>query len=89
MSRSCWKVPYFSRIFFSNLARKGKLTNIWDRRSNVSFLFVDKVVFVHNGMVLLFLDVKSSMLGYKFGEFSFTKTFNLKSLKAQKGLKKN
>lgn len=47
------------------------------------------MVFVHNGAALYFLDVKSTMLGHKFGEFSFTKTFNLKSLKAQKGLKKH
>ena len=88
MARSVWKVPYFSKIFFSNFMRKGKFNNIWFRNSKISSIFIDKNVFVHNGKFLLFVDIKSSMLGHKFGEFVFTKVFNLKSLKAQKGLKK-
>lgn len=88
MSRSIWKIPYFSRIFFTNIVRKGKFNNIWGRASNIPSIFFDRLVFVHNGKSLVFLEVKTSMLGHKFGEFCFTKFFYLKSVKAQKGLKK-
>jgi ribosomal protein S19 len=84
MSRSVWKVPYISRIFFSNISKKGKFINITQRNVIISMLFIDKKVFVYDGYSLCFVEVKANMLGYKFGEFVFTKVFNLKSLKTQK-----
>jgi len=73
MSRSTWKVPYISNIFFSNLLMKKKNFKIWQRNSCVPANFVNRRYYIHNGIWLLTVNIKSGMIGHKFGEFSFTK----------------
>lgn len=90
MSRSVWKVPFVSRLFFSNFLAKKKNFNVWQRSSKIPSSFVNKRIRIHNGIWLLSLNVKPNMVGYKFGEFSFSKRmgkiihFQNKSKKKQK-----
>lgn len=87
MSRAAWKVPYIPNLFLSNLFKKAKNLNVWDRSAIISPLFVNRRFRVHNGIWLLTLNVKSGMVGHKFGEFSFTKRMG-KSIHIKKKVKK-
>lgn len=72
MSRSVWKIPFISNILFSNSLKKKNFT-VWSRCSTIPQIFVNKKLRVYNGTWYLSLNVKPSMVGKKFGEFSFTK----------------
>ena len=89
MSRSVWKVPYISNIFFSNLFKKTKVFNIWQRSSIIPNSFLNRKLRVHNGIWLLTLNIKSSMVGHKFGEFSFSKRMGKEIHLKKKNKKKN
>lgn len=73
MSRSSWKVPYINNIFFSNMLQGAKSFNIWQRNSLIPYTFINRKFKIHNGIWFLTLNIKASMIGHKFGEFSFTK----------------
>lgn len=87
MSRSIWK----SNFVKSNLLKKKNLlsTNIyvWSRASSIPFSFINKTVFVHNGKIFKKIIITREKIGYKFGEFVFTKTKN-KTKKKKKKLNK-
>ena len=75
MSRSAWKVPYVSPLFFSNHFRKSSKSMFitWNRNSIISKALIGRVFTVHNGVWLLKVTVESNMVGFKLGSFSFTK----------------
>lgn len=75
MSRSVWKIPYISNIFFSKALSKSKVFNVWDRSSVISPFFLNRKFRVHNGIWLLGIFVKTPMIGCKFGEFAFSRRF--------------
>jgi len=89
MSRSAWKIPFISNIFFSNLFKKNKVFNIWQRSSMIPALLVNKKFKIHNGVWLLSLNLKSNMIGHKFGEFAFTKRMGKEIHFKKKNKKKN
>jgi len=67
------------------LTVKNKKTNnkffkikIWCRNSVIPSKFVNKVVWVYNGKTFRKLVVTKEKLGFKFGEFSFTRVKNQK-----------
>jgi len=62
MSRSKWKVPYLSNMFFFKMFNKSRVISLWERSSIISSVFVNRRVRVHNGTWLLVLTVKSSMM---------------------------
>lgn len=87
MSRSSWKIPFISSVFFSNLVKKTKMFNVWQRNSVIPASFVHRKFKVHNGIWLLTLNVKPGMIGHKFGEFAFSKRMG-KEIHSKKKLKK-
>jgi len=73
MARATWKVPYISNVFHSKALNKHRSITVWKRSSVISEKFLNKRFRVHNGVWLLSLNVKSSMIGHKFGEFAISK----------------
>jgi ribosomal protein S19 len=75
MSRSQSKLPYISLIFFQNRFLNKSDLNVRVRNSFIPSLFVNNKLKVHvfNGIWYLSVLMSSGMLGFKFGEFSFTK----------------
>jgi len=75
MSRSLWKLPYISLIFFQNRFLKRNDLNVRLRNSFVPAIFVLNKIKLHifNGIWYLSVAMSTGMLGFKFGEFSFTK----------------
>jgi small subunit ribosomal protein S19 len=77
MTRSLYKGFFVSDKLLRDaiLAKKKKSKSIFtrSRSSVITFDFIDLIVNVYNGKKYLPLKIKENMLGYKFGEFIFTK----------------
>lgn len=71
MSRSKWKGPYF-KSFFQNLKRQG-LKNCVFRSEIILPKLTNKIVRVSNGKSFSLLKVTNLLIGYRFGEFIFTR----------------
>ena len=81
MSRSNRKKVFIS-IKLKKINKEKKI-NIWSRSSVIPELFINKNVFVYNGKIFKKLLITREKVGYKFGEFIFTK------IKTKLRLKKN
>jgi small subunit ribosomal protein S19 len=87
MSRAKWKGPFLDwqtlisskKIFFPNL---------WSRSSMVPKKFTDTIVCVHNGQEFKRVVLTRHKIGYKLGEFSFTRKLKSKRLPKSSKLKK-
>lgn len=67
--RSFWKLPYIHPIFFKNT--KKYLFQI--RHSEIPFSLLKKKIFIYNGIWFLSANITERMVGYKLGEFSFSR----------------
>jgi small subunit ribosomal protein S19 len=71
MSRSKWKGPFLDiSISKASLIKKPK---IWCRSSVIPSFLVGESVFIHNGKEFKRVSITRDKVGYKFGEFSFTR----------------
>jgi small subunit ribosomal protein S19 len=80
MSRSKWKGPFFKQ----NGSIKKNQTVILNRSAEISPSLVGVKLSIYNGKTFKELIVTKEMVGYKAGEFSFTRakfTFKKKKLK--------
>lgn len=76
MSRSSWKLPYISLLFFKNRFLKNNLIlSTRSRNSIIPAIFIEKKIkiCIFNGVWYLSTLINSNMFGCKFGEFAFTK----------------
>lgn len=71
--RSNWKLPFIHSLFFKkkNVQKKSLIFRI--RNSNIPANFVNKRIKVYNGTWFLSQDVMSNMIGFKLGQFSYTR----------------
>ena len=76
MTRSPWKVPYISNIFFSNYYLTNSEIPLWNRHSIIPYSLLNKIFFVYNGIWFIKLEVTIDFIGFKLGEFGFTKRIN-------------
>lgn len=92
MSRANWKGPFIDSKYFNeiNSAKKNKNVII-SRNSEIVPNFIGLTFNVYNGKLYSEITVNESMVGHKFGEFSFTRAkfvFKKKDKKKLIGLKK-
>lgn len=73
MSRSAWKIPYISNMFFNKFIDSKDTIKIWSRSSTIPKNSINKKFRIYNGIWALSVVIKSNMIGHKFGEFSATK----------------
>ncbi len=52
-----------------------KIVKIWDRACQISPDMIGYTFAVHNGKQFVSVYVTESMVGHRFGEFAFTRTF--------------
>ena len=71
MSRSKCKIVFIS-IKLKKINKEKKI-NIWSRSSIIPELLINKNVFVYNGKIFKKILITREKVGYKFGEFVFTK----------------
>lgn len=72
MSRSSWKGKYISRSILRLKSRSGPL-KVWSRSSVIPFFLLNKMVHVYNGRLFRKIFITRNCIGYKFGEFAFTR----------------
>ena len=80
MPRSIKKGPYIEPSLLKKLNRlveSGRKEPIktWSRRSTIAPEFVGYTVAIHNGKKHIPVFITENMVGYKFGDFSPTRTF--------------
>lgn len=46
---------------------------IYSRNSIITSTFINKRVFIHNGIIFIPVFIKQTMVGFKFGEFAYTR----------------
>lgn len=88
MSRSIWKGPFISRKLLNFKLLTNKKIKIWDRCSVISSDFIGSYVLVHNGKDFKNLQITREKVGYKFGEFAFTRRKSSRKEKPQLKKKK-
>ena len=76
MSRSKWKGNFLTNInFIKTEIEKSKM---WMRNSSISSGLIGKRLLIHNGKSFKTVFITREKVGFKFGEFSFTRTHTLK-----------
>jgi len=90
MSRSLWKGPFIDPIFMKNKKlQENKDLKIWCRASVIPSSLVGETVLIHNGKEFKRLVVTREKVGFKFGEFSFSRKYTLKQKPVKISVKKN
>lgn len=74
MSRSSWKLQYLPKSVIK-LKKKNYLSErvVWSRASVIPEYLIDKLVKVHTGKDFKIIKITDDKIGYKFGEFVFTR----------------
>ena len=74
MSRSQYKGPYFKTNLIQNTKiLKNTWTKIYNKNLIILSQYVNKVFRIYNGKIFISLKINSNMVGYKFGEFVYTR----------------
>ena len=73
---------------YHTLIKRKTYPNLWLRSSVIPNKIVNTIVCVHNGKEFKRVIITKEKIGFKLGEFSFTRKLQLKSLKAKKSLPK-
>lgn len=85
MSRAKWKGPFMD---CHTLTKKKLYPNLWLRSSVIPNKLVNTIVCVHNGKEFRRVIITKEKIGFKLGEFSFTRKLQLKASKTKKSLSK-
>lgn len=77
MARSVFKGPFVDGSLLRKVSKcdSKSMIRIWSRRSTIIPDFVGRTFGVYNGKTFVPVHVTPAMVGYKFGEFSPTRTF--------------
>lgn len=80
MSRAKWKGMYCPVLTVTNkkINNNESKIKIWSRNSVIPVKFLNKTVWVYTGKIFRKVIITKEKLGYKFGEFSFTRVKNQK-----------
>lgn len=75
-------------ISISKKLLKNRTRNVWCRSATIPFSMINKTVFVHNGKEFRRVLITREKIGFKFGDFSFTRKLAPKFQAKVKPLKK-
>jgi ribosomal protein S19 len=85
MSKSKWKGPFItSNFLYKNLNKK-----IWNRNLTVSNSLVEKNIYVYNGKIFKKIFITREKLGFKVGDFCFSRNYLFKKIIKKPNQKKN
>ncbi len=92
MSRSKWKGSFLAKALIKkqNFLRKFNFkenVNIWNRNSTIPAYLIGQSVFIHTGKEFIKCEITKEKVGFKFGEFAYTRNHTKKKIK--KKVKKN
>lgn len=86
MGRAKWKGPF---VDLYTLTKKKTYPNLWLRSSVIPKRIVNSIVCVHNGREFRRVIVTKEKIGFKLGEFSFTRKLRFKKVLKKSKSKKN
>ena len=86
MSRSKWKGPF---VDLYTLTKKKIYPNLWLRSSVIPKEITNTIVCIHNGREFRRVVITKEKVGFKLGEFSFTRKLRLKKILKKSKLKKS
>lgn len=75
MSRSKWKGNFINS---SLLKKNKKKIFVWSRSSTITANLIGQTVFVHTGKIFKRIYVTRAKIGFKFGQFVFTRKYTQK-----------
>lgn len=75
MSRSSWKGYFINSVFFK---QKTKKNLIWSKDTTITGDLKGQTVFVYNGKDFKKVFITGAKIGFKFGQFIFTRTYTQK-----------
>lgn len=81
MSRSKWKGSFISN---NSLTKGKKLKKVWARSDSIASNSLNKKIMVYNGQKFINVFVNNIKLGFKYGEFCFTRKKGDKQVKKLK-----
>lgn len=92
MARPKWKLKYFSKalirkLFLIKIFKIKSRKVLLSRSSTIPLSLLGKTWFIHSGLKFNKIKITKFMIGFKFGEFSFTRKsffFPKKELKKTK-----
>lgn len=87
MSRSKWKRQFVSNHIIKLTKKKNTLkrpVKIYSRNSVIPASFIGKSILIHFGKDFKKVLINKKHVGFKFGEFAFTRKFSTKEKKKKK-----
>lgn len=73
MTRSKRKIPFINLKFFKKILKKKKYIKTNSRSTIIIPSFIGITIKIHNGIRYKTLYITEKMVGFKLGEFSFTR----------------
>lgn len=73
MTRSTWKGKFIYKFLLNEKFLKRKKKNIWTRNSTIPASLIGKAVFIHNGLRFYKCHITREKVGFKFGQFAYTR----------------
>jgi ribosomal protein S19 len=78
MARSKKKIPFIRfEIFKKKLGKRNSIT-CFNRKSLIPLCLLNKKIFIYNGKKFPVVTITKNHIGFKLGEFSFTRRTNIK-----------
>jgi len=85
MARSKWKIPHVNlKLLKKSFFSKEKKIKIWNRSLTIPSILVNKTILVHSGNTFKSVFITREKVGFKFGEFVFTRKHGKKKIKKKK-----
>ena len=83
MSRAKWKGYFFDSSIISNR----KSIKVWSRQSSIPLYLLNQYVLVHTGKEFKKIFITREKIGFKFGEFAFTRKYTSKFKNTKSNIK--
>lgn len=74
MTRSVWKGKFIYNFLLNKKFLKRRKKIIWTRNSAIPATLIGKPVFIHNGLKFFKSYITREKVGFKFGQFSYTRS---------------
>lgn len=83
MSRSKWKGSFIAKSVIKKIGSNKKII-IWNRNSTIPYGLIGKAAFIHTGKDFIKVLITREKVGFKFGEFAYTRKYTKKANKKKK-----
>jgi small subunit ribosomal protein S19 len=83
MTRSIWKGNFINSHLLTDKFENKNKKIVWSRNSTIPESLVGQAVFIHNGKDFIKSYITREKVGFKFGEFAYTRKFTKKQDKVK------